>query len=236
MVSRRGPDLPYKVVAGVTPWGSNWIVGSAKMHAATFAPEPPRVYSSFIEVLDERPSFSVIVVNAPVGIVENSQAGVRTCDREARALLGRRGSAVHNAPTRAQLVGGDQSAGERLDAVSATLLPRYREVASEMSPYRQRVVYEGHPELSFYQLNGNKPVHRSKKIEAGRLERRTLLERKMPGVDKILDSELKRVPLKHLLDVAALLWTARRVFGHAAIRLPSDAEWDSEGLRMEMVL
>jgi predicted RNase H-like nuclease len=236
MVSRRGPDLPYKVVAGVTPWGSNWIVASAKMHAATFAPEPPRVYSSFIEVLDERPSFSVIVVNAPVGIVENSQAGVRTCDREARALLGRRGSAVHNAPTRAQLVGGDQSAGEGLDAVSATLLPRYREVASEMSPYRQRVVYEGHPELSFYQLNGNKPLRRSKKIEAGNLERRALLEQKMPGVDKILDSELKRVPLKHLLDAAALLWTARRVFGHAALRLPSDAEWDSEGLRMELVL
>jgi predicted RNase H-like nuclease len=98
------------------------------------------------------------------------------------------------------------------------------------------VVYEGHPELSFYQLNGNKPLRRSKKIEAGNLERRALLEQKMPGVDKILDSELKRVPLKHLLDAAALLWTARRVFAHAALRLPSDAEWDSEGLRMELVL
>jgi predicted RNase H-like nuclease len=236
MVSRRGPDLPYKVVAGVTPWGSSWIVASAKMHAATFAPEPPRVYSSFLEVLDERPSFSVIVVNAPIGIVDNSESGVRTCDREARALLGRRGSAVHNAPTRAQLAGGAQTVVEGIDAVSATLLPRYREVTSEMSPYRQRVVYEGHPELSFYQLNGNIPLRRSKKIEAGNLERRALLEQKMPGVDKILDSELKRVPLKHLLDAAALLWTARRVFAHAALRLPSDAEWDSEGLRMELVL
>lgn len=236
MVSRRGPDLPYKVVAGVTPWGSNWIVASAKMHAATFAPEPPKVYPSFLEVLDERPSFIVIVVNAPIGVVDNSESGIRTCDREARALLGRRGSAVHNAPTRAQLSGGAQSVVEGIDAVSATLLPRYREVASEMSPYRQRVVYEGQPELSFYQLNGDKPLRRSKKIEAGYLERRALLEQKIPGVNKILDSELKRVPPKHLLDAAALLWTARRVFAHAALRLPSDAEWDSEGLRMELVL
>jgi predicted RNase H-like nuclease len=235
MASRRGPELPYKVVAGVTPWGPNWIVASAKMHAATFAPEPPRVYASFLEVLDERPSFSVIVVNAPVGFVDDSASGPRTCDREARALLARRGSALHNAPTREQLAGSAQARGEGIDAVTATLLPRYREVAAEMSPYRQRVVYEGHPELSFYQLNGNKPLRRSKKIEAGNLERRRILERKMPGAEKILDTDIKRVPLKHLLDAAAMLWTARRVFGHAATRLPSDAEWDSEGLRMELV-
>jgi predicted RNase H-like nuclease len=236
MVSRRGPDLPYKVVAGVTPWGTKWVVGSAKMHAATFAPEPVKIYDTFLEVLQERPSFSVIVINAPIGFMDTSESGTRTCDRQARSLLGRRGAAVHNAPTRDQLLATDLVAGPGIDAVSATLLPRYREVAAEMSPYRQRVVYEGHPELSFYQLNGNKPVRRSKKIEEGNLERRRILEKKMPGVDKILKSELKGVPMKHLLDAASLLWTARRVFGHAAIRLPSDAEWDSEGIRMELVL
>jgi predicted RNase H-like nuclease len=235
MASRRGPDLPYKVVAGVTPWASSWIVASAKMHAATFAPEPPKVYESFLDVLQERPSFAVIVVNAPVGVVDNSESGSRTCDRQARALLGRRGSALHNAPTREQLSGTAEATGEGIDAVTATLLPRYREVAAEMSPYRQRIVYEGHPELSFYQLNGDKPLRRSKKIEAGNFERRTILELRMPGADTIIHSDLKRVPLKHLLDAAAMLWTARRVYGHAAMRLPKDGEWDSEGLRMELV-
>jgi predicted RNase H-like nuclease len=61
------------------------------------------------------------------------------------------------------------------------------------------------------------------------------LESKVPGVNKILESELKRVPIKHLMDAAAMLWTARRVHAHAATRLPSDAEWDSEGIRMELV-
>ena len=43
------------------------------------------------------------------------------------------------------------------------------------------------------------------------------------------------VPQKHLYDAFALLWTARRVFGHAAKRIPMEPEWDSEGLRMEIV-
>jgi predicted RNase H-like nuclease len=37
-----------------------------------------------------------------------------------------------------------------------------------------------------------------------------------------------------LLDVAAFAWTARRIFAHAAIRIPADPEWDDIGLRMEM--
>ncbi|MGD0055271.1 MAG: DUF429 domain-containing protein [Acidimicrobiales bacterium] len=219
----------------MTPWGSKWVVASAKMHAVTFAPDQPKIYPTFREVLDERPSFNLIVVNAPIGFLDTPDAGPRTCDREARALLGRRGSGLHNAPSRLVLNEGAAVEGARVDAITAMLLPRYREVAEEMSPYRQRVVYEGHPELSFYQLNGDVPLRRSKKIEAGRLERRSLLLRKIPGVEKIIDADIKAVPKKHLVDAAALLWTARRVFGHAAIRLPREAEWDSEGIRMELV-
>ena len=45
-------------------------MASAKLHGATFAPEAPRVLESFAEVLDERPSFSVIALNAPIGYVD----------------------------------------------------------------------------------------------------------------------------------------------------------------------
>lgn len=235
MTARRGPDLPYKVVAGATPWRSQWVVASAKMHAATFAPEEPRLYDTLLEVLNERPTYSVIVINAPIGYIAELGQGTRTCDREARGLLGRRGSAVHNAPTRAALQEGVLPADTGLDAISRTLLPRYREVAEEMSPYRQRVVYEGNPELSFYQLNSNSPLRKSKKTVEGVAERTSVIEMKMPGAEKILDAEFRGVPRKHLFDAAALLWTARRVFAHAAIRLPSEAEWDSEGIRMELV-
>lgn len=212
------------------------MVVSAKVAGSIFALELLHVYDTFTEILSERPAYSVLVVNAPIGYVAAPGLGARTCDIETRALLGRRGASVHNAPTRETLQGTKVSEEERLDAVSLALLPRYREVAAEMSPYRQRVVYEGHPELSFYQLNGDVPLVRSKNTEAGRDERMALLQKRIPDLDKILDSDTLKVPHKHLLDSAALLWTARRVFGRAATRIPSDAEWDSEGMRVEIVM
>jgi predicted RNase H-like nuclease len=193
------------------------------------------VLKSFTEVLDERPSFSVIALNAPVGYVDESRPGGRTCDRLARALLGRRGSTVHNAPTRASLEEDTVPADDRLDAVTNVLLRRYREVAAEMAPYRQRTVYEVHPELSFYQINSDTPLRWSKKTEAGFEERSNLVKKRIPGSERILDVEIDDVPMAHLLDVAAMLWTARRIFARAGTRIPTDPEWDERGLRMELV-
>ena len=63
-----------------------------------------------------------------------------------------------------------------------------------------------------------------------------LLEQKIPEVTKKVEEASETIPQKYVLDAIALLWTARRVFGHAAQRVPPDAEWDSEGLRVERVL
>lgn len=235
MSPQRGPDLPYSVVAGVTPFNDKWLVASAKIAGSTFAPEPPKVYDSFLEVLSERPAFSVIVVNVPIGFLDTPEMGARTCDLQARALLRRRGTAVHNAPSRAVFDGRIEPGEDRLDAVTRTMLPRYREVAKEMSSYRQRIVYEGHPELSFFQLHKDIPLKRSKVIAEGREERRKILEDKIRGSERYLDTDSVAAPQKHVYDAFALLWTARRVFGHAAKRIPVEPEWDSEGLRMELV-
>jgi predicted RNase H-like nuclease len=235
MVTRGGPNLPYKIVAGVTPCPTGWLVASAKLAGATFAPEYPRVLSSFRDVVDDRPTFSVIALNAPVGYVDETHVGGRTCDRIARSLLGRRGSTVHNAPTRASLEEDAVVVDDHLDAITNVLLRRYREVAAEMAPYRQRTVYEVHPELSFYQLNGDAPLRWSKKFEAGVEERAVLLRKRVPGVERILEAEIEEVPVSHLVDAAAILWTARRIFARAGTRIPTDPEWDVHGLRMELV-
>jgi len=132
------------VVAGVTPCGPGWLVASAKQAGSTFAPEPPKLYDTFLEVLSERPSFAIVVINVPIGYLDTPASGARKCDVEARSLLGRRGASVHNAPSRAVLTGEVPMSESGLDAVTATIFPKYQEVAEEMSPYRQRVVYEGH--------------------------------------------------------------------------------------------
>jgi predicted RNase H-like nuclease len=232
---RRGPELPYTMVAGVTSCAGRWLVSSAKMAGSTFAPEAPKLYDTFLDVLSEKPAYAAVVINVPIGYLDKPSDQRRTCDREARKLLGRRGSAIQNAPTWAILNGDIALSESGLDAVSATLLPRYKEVAAEMSPFRQRTIYEGNPELSFYQLNLDTPLHYSKRIESGRDERYEALRAKIPGIERVLDASIDGVPQKHLYDAAALLWSARRVFGHAAKRIPVDPEWDSEGIRMELV-
>jgi len=235
MPTRGGPDLPYDVVAGVTPCPPGWLVASAKLHGMTFAPEDPAVYETFAEVLSVKPAYSVIALNVPVGYPHEVHSGGRTCDRMARRLLGRRGTAIQSPPTRDVLANGHIPVDDHLAAVSLSLLPRIREVALEMAPYRQRSVFEVHPELSFYQLNSDKPMRWSKKFQAGQEERRALLVKRIQGVDRILDAQIEGVEPGHLTDAAAILWTARRIAARAATRIPEEPEWDDEGLRMELV-
>jgi predicted RNase H-like nuclease len=234
-VSRRGPNLPYSVVAGVTPCGPAWLVAPAKLQGTVFAPEEPFLVSPFSEVVDQRPTFEVIALNAPVGYLDKAAAGGRTCDREARALLGaKRGSSIQSAPVRSS-TNELEFLPDHLDAISMTLLPRYREVAAEMAPFRQRSVYEVHSDLCFYELNESQPMRWSKQSEAGREERRGVLRAKFPGSERILSSEIPGVTISHLIDVSAFVWTARRIFARAAIRTPQDPEWDEQGLRMEIL-
>jgi predicted RNase H-like nuclease len=104
-----------------------------------------------------------------------------------------------------------------------------------MAPYRQRTVYEVSSELSFYQLNEDRPLRWSKRTQPGQEERRALLVKKIPGAERILDAKLARVPYSHMLDVAALMFTARRIFARAGLRIPQDPQWDEQGIRMEIV-
>ena len=167
-----------------------WLVASAKLHGTVFAPEDPVRLESFVEVVDQRPAYSTIALNAPIGNMNQAISGGRTCDREARALLGRRGASVKSAPIRIDEALDSELVPDHLDAISRTLLPRFQEVAAEMAPYRQRTVFEVHSDLSFYQLNGDVPLRWSKHSEKGRQERRALLEEKVPGALRIIDAEV----------------------------------------------
>jgi len=209
-------------------------VASGKLQGITLSPEEPTVHPTLIDVLDYKPAFEIIALAAPVGLLDEYRPGGRTCEREARKLLGpRRGAAITSAPARGALAEGSQVAG--VSAVVRLRLPRIRETANELQPYWQRTVYEVHPELSFYQLNEDQPLQWSKHRTMGRKERRALLETRFPGVERVLDAKVGRIREFHLIDAAACLWTARRIAARAVQRLPEDPEWDSEGIRMELV-
>jgi predicted RNase H-like nuclease len=216
-------------------------MASAKLQGITMAPEEPQVVRSFLEMLDYKPAFQVVALFSPVGLLDEPDSRGRTCDRQARAVLGRpRSGAVLSAPVRGALKcdsyrEAKEANGGRLSAIGWRMLKRTAEVHEQIAPYWQRSIFEVHPELSFFQLNGDKPVRFSKHTRAGRDERRALLDGRMPGVERIIDMRVPGVTPAHLLDAAACLWTARRIISRGVVHLPEHPEWDSEGLRMEIV-
>ena len=197
------------------------------------------MFATLVEVLDYKPALEIISLAAPIGLLDEYRRGGRSCDKEARRLLGwRRGAGVMSAPPRPALTAPNETmpaVATGISAVAWLQLAKVREVASEIQPYLQRTVFEVHPDLSFFQLNDDQPLLYSKRSTLGRKERTELLEVRLPGVDRILDAHPGRARAWHLLDAAACLWTSRRIAARAAIRIPADPEWDAEGLRMEIV-
>jgi len=235
---RHGPQLPYKLVAGVEPCPGGWLVVSARLQSITLFPQPPEVYPVFADIVDYRPSFDVIAVHAPLSFPADDSPGGRTCDRLARKLLGwPRSGAIVSPPSWRLLESGDFSAAatKGLSPITVARLGWYKQISEEMAPYRQRQVFEVHPELSFYQLNDDKPMQHSKYTEEGVTERRKLVEARIPGADAVIDAELPGVTQRHLLDAVADMVTARRIAARAVERLPEDPEWDEAGVRMELL-
>jgi predicted RNase H-like nuclease len=213
-------------------------VVSARLQGVTAFPVDPEVFPTFAEILDYRPSFDVIAIHCHLSFPTEDTPGGRTCDHLARKLLGfARGGAITSPPSRKLLETGNlkQKARKGLSPIQANMLERYAEVAAEMQPYRQRQVFEVHPELSFYQLNDDQPMQYAKESPEGVKERTELVVARIPGADAVLEAKLPGVELRHLLDAPADWVTARRFAPRAVDRLPEDPEWDDAGVRMELL-
>lgn len=233
-------DLPYRYIAGVEPIPGAWLVVAGRLQGITLHPEEPVVVETLTEILDQRPAFEIIALHAPIGLLSSPTDGVRACERDARRLLGwPRMASVVPAPVRDALTARTwkQAVARNggMSPVTWALLEHVAEVDAEIEPYQQRRVSEVHPELAFLELNGGTPLSSARSDGAGREERAGLLRAKLQGVERVLDARLPGVRREHLVDVAADLWTARRIAAKAVHRLPADPVWDATGLRMEIV-
>lgn len=229
------------MLAGVEPCPPGWLVAPAKLVGTNLSLEEPYVTKNFQELLENVPSFTAIAAHIPIGLPTRATRGGRTCDREARRLLGwPRQAAVFSAPARRTLTATTYERavalnGGHLDIITWRLLPRIAEVNGVVEPYHQRMLYEVQPELVFYHLNEDKPLQYSKRTQKGVDEREEILRRRVPGASRVLDIRLKRVRKAHLVDACADLWGARLAAAKGAARLPKDPEWNDQGLRMEII-
>ncbi|CAO4194102.1 hypothetical protein LFADAHJC_LOCUS2454 [Methylorubrum extorquens] len=100
-----------------------------------------------------------------------------------------------------------------------------------MTPERQRLVREVHPEVSFWAMNGRKPLPAGKKTLEGMVARMDVLEAE--GFPSTFVRQLPaglRVGRDDFLDACAALWTAHRIEAGQAERLSAGSDLDARGL------
>lgn len=207
-----------------------------------------RFASRIEEVLRWKPSPKLLCVDIPIGLLDRAVPGGRDCDKAARALLGQpRGTSVFSPPARRALRARTPEAADPLNRTAGpdapglslqarAIIPKIRAVDEFITRSLQRRVVEVHPEMSFYEMNGRRPVVEPKKSAAGRSRRIRLLEgawrRKLSD---FIESRPKGVGRDDVIDAMAACWTAERVMTGDALPLPAEPCRDSKGLRMEIL-
>lgn len=192
----------------------------------------------FAAVLALSPAPRFVAVDMPIGLLATASPGGRSCDQEARALLGPRCSSVFSPPLRGHLGAKDWSEVSGISKQSFHLLPKIREVDSCMTASRQQWVRETHPELAFANLKGV-PMTFPKRTADGQRERLQTLQVAIPDVQKIYRSALEQfrrsqVARDDILDALVLAVVAQGMADGVSRRLPRRPVRDARGLLMEI--
>lgn len=209
-----------------------------------------RVIPRFADILAAAECPAVIAVDMPIGLPEWAGTGGRAAENAVRPLLGARQSAVFSVPSRAAMAKTDYR--EACTAALATsepprkiskqlfmIAPKIREIDSCLrdDPSTAARVFEVHPEVAFWRLNGERALTEPKKIKGkpygpGLDLRRGLLRAAgLPPV--VIDSAPPTgASADDLLDALACAAIARRIQAGAAKPFPDPPPVDRYGLRM----
>jgi len=218
--------------AGVDGCKTGWVIAS----------ESPRreiavdVVSCFSEILDR--DYQLVVIDVPIGLLDH---GTRLADQEARRLLRGRACCVFTAPLRPILSCADYSQarnlrviieGKSLTKQAWAIVPKVKEVDASLSCETQSGVREGHPEVSFAQMNGGEALANSKHSAQGQHDRISLLTPHFSNIASVVRTHSRIA--EDVIDAFAMLWTAQRVHNKQALALPISSPADSRGLLMQI--
>jgi predicted RNase H-like nuclease len=215
--------------AGLDGCRAGWIAAFAFGDAVRPAGTGLRLFDDVQRVVswsDEQAVRPVVAVDVPIGLP--ATGGLRECDRQARARLGRRWMCVFEVPDR-DLIGHEFEAareivhrrrearpGEALHVPTrqtVQITDKIRDVDRILcqDPSRERWLFEVHPEVSFRELAGEDLPR--KKTAAGKKHRLALLRDRFPDVEKRLCAapwRRREVAYDDMLDAYIALWSALR--------------------------
>ncbi len=209
-----------------------------------------RVVPRFADVLDAAEALDIVAVDVPTGLPERIFPGGRGPEAAVRKLLGGRQSSVFSVPARAAIyadtfgeacrIGLETSQPPRKISKQLFMIaPKIREVDTALRADAAHAprVFEVHPEVAFWRLNGNRALDQPKKIKGmpygpGLALRRGLLVNAgfpprcveaMPPAGARADD---------LLDALACAAIARRIHAGVAEPFPAAPKCDAFGLRI----
>jgi len=234
-------------LAGVDGCPGGWIV-------AFLRPEGDEariaVMSRFADVLAAEEAPAVVAVDVPIGLPERAGPGGRAAENAVRPLLGARQSSVFSVPSRAAVYAASypdacqvalktSDPPRRVSKQLFMLAPKIREVDAVLraEPRPAARVFEVHPEVAFWRLNGERALDQPKKIKGtchgpGRVQRRGLLAAAGLPPAAVAALPPKGAGPDDLLDALACAAIARRIHRAVACPFPGDVPRDSFGLPM----
>ena len=195
------------------------------------------LHECFSGLLFDSPRASIIAVDVPIGLADGYVG--RCCDALARKVLGARRNSVFTPPRRAALVCDDYrsacdvnraACGKAMSQQAFHIMKKIREVDNSVEPALQIRVFEAHPEVSFWAMQGGTSMAFHKATTRGRNDRRIELERHFGNLPA-LDFPKRAVAEDDFFDALACTWTATRIADGIA-RLLTDNSRDSRGLRI----
>lgn len=234
-------------LAGVDGCRAGWIAAFVRPsgEAGTIA-----VYPHFADVLVAAQPPRVVAVDVPIGLPERAGYGGRQAENIVRPLLGARQSSVFSVPARAALEAADYASACRAALAASepprkvskqlfNIAPKIREVDAVLraDPALTARVFEVHPELAFWRLNGARALAEPKKVKSrpyppGLALRRHLLQEAGLPRQLIESPPPKGAAEDDLLDALACASIARRLHAGLAQSFPDPPPRDSYGLPM----
>ena len=234
-------------LAGVDGCRSGWI---AAFVAADLAEVRIRLAPRFADVAAAPEAPAVIAVDIPVGLPERAGYGGRAAENAVRPLLGARQSSVFSVPSRAATE-AESYADACVIALATSqpprkvsrqlfmLAPKIREVDAGLrgDPALARRVFEVHPEVAFWRLNGERALDEPKKVKSrphapGLALRRALLIAEGFPVAAVEARPPAGAGADDLIDALACAAIARRIHARLARPFPDPPERDAFGLPM----
>ena len=207
-----------------------------------------RIVPRFADVLAAPETPAIVAVDMPIGLPDRIGPDGRGPERAIRSLLGARQSSVFPVPPRAAIFAADfgaacaaaLAASEPPRKVSKQLFmiaPKIREIDELLrgDPALIPRVYEVHPELAFWRLNGERALAEPKKVkgvcyEPGLALRRDLLVAAGLPAASVTAAPPKGAAADDLLDALACAAIARRIQVGAGRPFPDPPGRDGFGL------